>query len=48
MGPLDIALALVIAALVVGALWHMRKTHTSGGCGCGCAGCALPCDKRNE
>ena len=44
----DIVLAVVLAAIIVGAgILHLRR-RKRGGCGCGCDGCARPCDRRDD
>ena len=39
MGPLDIVLVVLLAAVIVFALRHTLKKKKQGGCRCGCAGC---------
>ncbi len=44
----DIAILAALAAAVALALRRVLRTRKTGGCGCGCEGCARQCKKRNE
>ncbi len=42
----DILLLALLAAAVLLAVIGLRRRRRRGGCSCGCAGCALDCEKR--
>ncbi|MBP3736844.1 MAG: FeoB-associated Cys-rich membrane protein [Lachnospiraceae bacterium] len=44
----NILLTVLIAAAVILAVVHCIRRRKRGGCGCGCDGCAAPCDARQS
>lgn len=49
MNALDYLLLLLLAAVIVLAIWKIRSDRRQGkGCGGNCAGCMLDCGKKHE
>ncbi|MBR6165299.1 MAG: FeoB-associated Cys-rich membrane protein [Clostridia bacterium] len=44
----DILILAAVAGLAVLAIRTLRRKNNSGGCSCGCGGCAADCKKRKQ
>ncbi len=48
MGIGDIIIIAVLALVLLFAVRSVIKRRKSGGCGCGCEGCTMKCEKKNS
>ena len=48
MNTADIIIILILAVVVALAVRRYIKQLKSGGCGCGCEGCNMPCSGRDK